>query len=108
MGDYTADAQIIVNSAQKIKEAIENESGTTLTMVILSELLKMSQVATDFSNLPVDQRDEFFAEVFDAAIGNEPNALVQKVGFFSGDVLEQMSDAIKAGALAYFNKELTA
>ena len=73
-------------------------------MVILSKLMGMTQVATFLSDLPESERDDFFAEVFDAAIGNEPNALVNKVGMFEGDFLESISDGMKGAALAYFNK----
>lgn len=107
--EYREQADKIVGSAHKIITTIrENGFGTTTTMVVLSELMGLTQVSGSFMALPSDQRDEFFAEVWDAAIGNEPTALIKQVGFFSGDVLESMSDGIKAGALGYFNRNLIA
>jgi hypothetical protein len=107
--DYLDEAQVIVNATHAIKSAIvEHGFGTTSVLVIMGQLMKMTQLGGDFMQLPESERDEFFAAVFDAAIGNEPNALVNKIGIFEGDVLEQMSDAVKAGALAYFNRELPA
>lgn len=105
--DYVDEGQAVVNAAQEIKKAIQEHGfGTAATMVILSELLKMTQVAGTFASLPQTEKDEFFGEIFDAAIGSEPNALVTKVGIFEGETLEKMSDAIKAGALAYFNRQI--
>jgi len=105
--EYREQADKIIEGAQQIKKAVEeNGFGTAATLQILSVLMGMTQVAGSFMQLPKDQRDEFFAEVFDAAIGEEPNALVKKVAIFEGEALEKMSDAIKAGALAYFNRNM--
>lgn len=105
--EYRDEADKIVGSANKIMTTIrENGFGTTTTMVVLSELMSLTQVSVTFMNLPENQRDEFFAEVWDAAIGNEPTAIIKQVGFFSGDALEVMSDGIKAGALGYFNRNI--
>ena len=106
---YVDEAQTIVQVAQNIKDVIaEHGFGTTSTLVILGELMKMTQVGSTFLELAEDERDEFFAAIFDASVGNEPNALVSKVGVFQGETLEIMSDAMKSGALAYLNRELPA
>ena len=84
--EYQAEATAIVVSVGKVVDTIKtNGMGTVSIMLILGELMAL-------------------AEVWDAAIGNEPTALVGQVGFFEGDSLEAMSDGLKAGALAYFNK----
>lgn len=102
---YKAEAEAIVSAVGKIKDAIEaNGFGTITIMLILGELMNLAATVTTFNAMPHDQRDEFFAEIWDAAIGNEPNALVTKVGIFEGEFLEAMSDGLKGGALAYFNK----
>ena len=106
---YRADADKIVGSANKIMTTIrENGFGTTTTMVVLTELMSLTQVSGNFMALPENERDDFFAEVWDAAIGNEPTAIIKQVGFFEGDTLETMTDGIKAGALGYFNRNLPA
>ena len=103
--EYQAEATAIVVSVGKVVDTIKtNGMGTVSIMLILGELMALATVVNNFNTLPADQRDEFFAEVWDAAIGNEPTALVGQVGFFEGDSLEAMSDGLKAGALAYFNK----
>ena len=103
--EYKAEATAIVVAVDKIVETIKvNGMGTVSVMKILGELMNLSLVVNNFNTLPADQRDEFFAEVWDAAIGNEPTALIGQVGFFTGDALEAMSDGLKVGALSYFNQ----
>lgn len=107
--NYDAQAQALVNATQNIIAAIkEHGQGTVLMMVLFTELIKVTQVTGDFMSLPQTERDEFLGAIWDAGIGNESNALVTKVGIFQGEVLEQLSDAMKTAALAYFNRELTA
>jgi hypothetical protein len=107
MSDYSVHAEKIVEAAQAIKSAIEEHGfGTAAIMIILSRLMAMTEVANFIMNLPEDQRDEFFGEVWDEAIGTEPNALVNKVGIFEGETLEQISDAIKVAFVAYMNREM--
>ena len=103
--EYKDEAEAIVVAVGKIAGTIKtNGMGTVSVMMILGELMNLASVVTSFNTLPADQRDEFFAEVWDAAIGNESTALVKQVGIFEGNGLEQISDGMKAGALAYFNK----
>lgn len=103
--EYRDEADAIVASVGKIKAAIAAHGmGTATVMLILGELMSLATVVNGFNQLPAAERDEFFAEVWDAAIGNEPNSLLSKVGIFDGDALEQISDGMKAGALAYFNR----
>lgn len=104
---YVAEAETLVVAVGKIKKAIkENGFGTVATMILLSEALTLAASVTTFNNLPKEQRDEFMAEVWDAAIGEEENALIKKIGMFEGEYLEVMSDGMKGAALAYFNKEV--
>lgn len=105
--EYRDEAEAIVTSVGKIKDAIaEHGMGSVTIMLILGELMALATIVNNFNKLPASQRDEFFAEVWDAAIGNEPNSLLSKVGIFSGEALEKMSDGLKAGALAYFNSKI--
>jgi hypothetical protein len=104
---YEAEAAQLAQSAKRIKDIIEEQGWGTMTVTtILGELLNAAQIASFFKDLPSDQRDEFFAQIFDEAIGSEPHALVNQVGFLEGEALEAVSDGIKAGALAYFNREI--
>lgn len=103
--EYRDEAEAIVTAIGNIKATItEHGMGTVAVMQILGELMNLSTQVNTFNSLPKDQRDEFFAEVWDAAIGSEPSALVNKVGIFEGEFLEAMSDGMKGAALAYFNK----
>ncbi len=105
--EYQDEAQAIVNAVDAIRDTIvENGMGTVSIMLILGELMNLATVVNQFNVLPADQRDEFFAEVWDAAIGNEPNALVGKIGVFQGVYLEAMSDGLKGAALAHFNSKV--
>jgi len=105
--EYKDEATAIVNAVNNIRDAImTNGMGTQTVMLILGELMGLATVVNSFNTLPKDQRDEFFAEVWDAAIGNEPAALVNQVGFISGDALEAVSDGLKGAVLAYFNKTI--
>jgi Pyruvate/2-oxoacid:ferredoxin oxidoreductase gamma subunit len=108
--EYRAEADKLIVAANAIKDAAEEHGvkSTMFTMVLLGELMKTTQVAGKFISLPKSERDEFLAEVWDAGIGNEPNALVKKVAFFEGDALEKITDGLKAGALSFFNKGLPA
>ena len=107
--EYKEQADKIVATVQRIKKAImENGFGTMTVVLLLTELMKLTQVAGSFMQLPTTERDEFFAEVFDAAIGTEPNALINKVSIFEGEALERMSDGMKAAVVAYFNRQLPA
>jgi len=107
---YKEEAAKLTASAQAIKKAAETYGvkSTMFTMAVLGELMKTTQVAGKFLELPTSERDEFLAEVWDESIGTEPNALVNQVGFLSGDALEAVSDGLKAGALGYFNRALVA
>lgn len=107
--EYRAQADKLVESAQKVKLAAEEHGikSTAFTMALLGEMLTISTAVGTFAALPKDQRDEFLAEVWDAAIGNEPKALVNQIAFFDPDTTEALSDALKAGALAYFNRSLS-
>ena len=105
---YKDEAQAIVVAVGNIKDTImQNGMGTVSVMKILGELMNLATVVNSFQTLPADQRDEFFAEVWDAAIGNEPDALVNQIGFLEGEFLESVSDGMKAAALSYFNKTVT-
>lgn len=106
---YRDEADAIVQAVGNIKDAIATHGmGTVSVMMILGELMNLATVVNSFQTLPAAERDEFFGEVWDAAIGNEPNALVTKAAFFQGEALEQISDGMKAAALAYFNSRLIA
>lgn len=97
----------IIAVVQRIKKAVqENGFGTTTVVLLLTELMGLTQISGSFMQLPKSERDEFFAELFDSAIGDEPNALINKIGIFEGEALERMSDGLKAGAISYFNKQL--
>lgn len=105
--EYKEQADKIVAVVQKIKKAIqENGFGTTTVILLLTELMALTQIAGSFMQLPKEQRDEFFAEVFDSAIGTEPNALINKISIFEGEALERMTDGMKAAAISYFNRNL--
>jgi hypothetical protein len=105
--EYQDEAQAIVVSVGNIVDAIKvHGMGTVSIMLILGELMNLSTVVNEFNTLPADQRDEFFAEVWDAAIGNEETALVTQVGIFSGEYLEAMSDGLKGAALSHFNSKV--
>lgn len=106
--EYKDEAEAIVVTVGNVKKVIQEQGfGTVGIMMILGELMNLTTVVNSFNTLPSDQRDEFFAEIWDAAIGNEPFALVNQVGVFSGEYLEVMSDGMKGAALAYFNKTVT-
>ena len=105
--EHKEEAAAIVAVVATIKEIIEKEGfGTVAVMTILGELMKLASSTTKFNGLPHDQRDEFFAEVWDFAIGDEKSALINKVGMFEGEHLEAITDGMKGAALAYFNKEV--
>lgn len=106
--EYKAQADKLLESAHAIKLAAERYGvkSTGFTMTLLGEMMKVSTVIGTFSALPKDQRDEFFAEVWDSAIGTEENALINQLAFLSPETTEAVSDALKAAALAYFNRTL--
>jgi len=99
---YNDEAAKLVKSLQNIIAAVkEHGSGTTLVMTVLAELMTWAGEVTHFQNLPADEKKKFFAEVFDEAIGTEDHALLKQIGFLSGDVLEQASDAMKGIFVAF-------
>lgn len=102
---YEKEAEGLVVATGKIMDVVRTQGlGTTAVMVILGELMRATTTVNFFLDLPQDQKDDFLAQVFDAAIGTEPTALVNQVAFFDAAALEQMSDGLKAGVLAYLNK----
>ena len=104
--DYSDGATILVSAVAKIRDTINANGWNTQTITtILAEMLSVSSVVHAFMSLPEDQRDEFYAAVFDAAIGNEQTALVNSVGPLGPDTLEAVSDALKEGFLAYMNQK---
>lgn len=110
MGEqYEPKARQIIESIQAIKNSVESHGfGTVTVMNILSELLRTTQIAEFYLALPQEEKNKFIGEVFDAAVGNEPHALVTQVGIFSGDVLETISDALKIAAVHYVNRRAEA
>ncbi len=103
-----AAAKIVGAVGNIIKAVKEHGSGTIMVMAIAAEAVKLTQVTAEFLALPKDQRDEFFGEVFDMAIGEEEEALVKKVAFFEGKSLEMMSDGMKAAFVAFMNRQIDA
>lgn len=107
MPTHEQNAQVLINATQAIKNAVQQHGfGTITTMVLLTQLMKVTRIGSAVLELPEPERNLFYGEVWDAAIGNEPNALIGQVGIFTGDTLESMSDAMKSAALAYFNREV--
>jgi hypothetical protein len=106
--EYKAQADKLLESVRAVKKAAETYGvkSTGFTLALLAEMMKVSTVVGSFASLPKDQRDEFFAEVWDAAIGVEPNALVNQLGFLSPESTESISDAIKEAVISYFNRTI--
>jgi hypothetical protein len=101
------EADKVRDGAKAIIDAVSQHGpGTTTTMIILGELMKMMPVGIAFLALPEGKRDDFFAEVWDSCIGEEEKALVNHLGFVGPAALEKVSDALKGVALSYFNLEV--
>jgi hypothetical protein len=102
---YEVAAAALLGAIQNIRDAVLANGWQTQTiMTVLGEMLAVSPVVQAYIELPASERDEFLAEIFDAAIGNESTALVNQVGPLQGQALEDVSDALKGAFLAYVNR----
>ena len=104
---YTEQATALVTAAGEIIEVVKRGMNIGTAMELLSKLMSLAPIISFLQELPEDQRDEFFAEVFDQAVGSEEHALLQELAFLDSAALEQVADGMKAGVIAYFNREVT-
>ena len=103
---YTEQAAKLVAVIKNVIKEAQNNDGLTMIFGLIGALMPAASVFQYIAALPKSERDEFFGEVFDQAIGTEPGALVTSFGIFETELLEETTDVIKEVFIAYMNKQV--
>lgn len=103
---YEEKATQLVTAAGEIIAIVKRGMNMGTAMALLGKMMSLGPVLTFIQELPASERDEFFAEVFDQSMGSEEHALLKELAFLDSEALETVTDGMKAGVIAYFNREV--